>query len=216
MKVEIWSDIMCPFCYIGKRHFEHALNKFDNKTRIEIIWKSFQLDPSIPSEFLEKVNVYEYLSKRKGISIEHSIKIHDRVIDMAKNTGLDYHFEKAVVANSFKAHRMIQMANTKGLGDEAEERLFRAYFTEGKDFGNENILVELGKNIGLSEEDVNNSLSDEHFAEAVNHDVEEAGRLGINAVPFFVFNRRYAVSGAQPSEVFSETLSKSFGEWSEF
>ncbi len=213
MKVEIWSDIMCPFCYIGKRHFEAALREFPGREHIEIVWKSFQLDPSIPQEMPEAQNVYRYLAERKGISYEQSAQMHENVVRMAKNAGLDYHFDKAVVANSFRAHRMIQLAKTKGLGDQAEERLFSAYFTEGKNFGSPAVLSELGRDIGLSEADVQEALSNEKYADLVRADLEEAQEIGINGVPFFVFDRKYAISGAQPVAVFLQALERSFGEW---
>lgn len=213
MKVEVWSDIMCPFCYIGKRHYEAALKQFADSNRIEIEWKSFQLDPSIPKNPENKNNVYKYLADRKGMSEAQSRKMHEQVVAMAKQAGLNYNFDKAVVANSFDAHRMIQLAKTKGLGDAAEERLFRAYFMEGMDFGDAATLVKIGQEIGLQAADIEAALVSEEYAKKVNADVAEAAQLGIQGVPFFVFNRKYAVSGAQPIEAFLQTLQKSFAEW---
>jgi protein disulfide-isomerase len=213
MKVEVWSDIMCPFCYIGKRNYESALSKFENRDNIEIEWRSFQLDPTIPKNSPVKVNVYKYLADKKGISYEQSAKMHEQVIQMAKNAGLDYRFDKAIVANSFDAHRMIQLAKEKGLGDASEERLFRAYFTEGKDFGDHETLVSLGKEIGLPAEEIKSALVSDVYAEKVEQDIREAAEIGIQGVPFFVFDRKYAVSGAQPPEHFLQALNQSFGEW---
>ena len=213
MKVEIWSDIMCPFCYIGKRHFEQALEQFPNNNQIEITWKSFQLDPSIPQHLPTKTNVYQYLAERKGISYDQSVKMHERVVEMAKAAGLQYNFDKAIVANSFSAHRLIQLAKTKGLGDAAEERLFLAYFTQGKDFGDPAVLTELGQDIGLSAAEVNEALTNDQYALDVKHDIREAEEIGVTGVPFFVFDRKYAVSGAQPSSVFQQVLERSFAEW---
>jgi protein disulfide-isomerase len=213
MKVEVWSDIMCPFCYIGKRHYEAAIQQFADSNRIEIEWKSFQLDPSIPKNPENKNNVYKYLADRKGMSEAQSRKMHDNVVEMAKQAGLNYNFDKAVIANSFDAHKMIQLAKTKGLGDEAEERLFRAYFIEGMDFGDAATLVKIGQEIGLQANDIEAALVSEELAKKVNADVAEAAQLGIQGVPFFVFNRKYAVSGAQPTEAFLQTLEKSFAEW---
>lgn len=204
IKVEIWSDIMCPFCYIGKRHFEAALNNFPDKENVEIEWKSFQLDPSIPESTAE--NIYEYLAKRKGFSVETSIKMHENVTKMAEAAGLHYHFDKAKVANSYKAHRLIQLAKTKGLGDVIEERFFLAYFTEGKDFGNEDVLKDLGKEIGLSLEEMNDALTNEEFSKRIRQDIAEGQQLGLTGVPFFVFNRKYGVSGAQPAAHFTDVL----------
>ena len=138
MKIEVWSDIMCPFCYIGKRHLEAALSAFPNE-QFEIEWKSFQLDPSIVPQ--PDKNVYEYLAERKGMSVEESEQMHAGVVARAAEVGLDYHFEKAVISNSFTAHRLIQLAKTKGLGDAMEETFFKAYFTEGRDLNNPARLV---------------------------------------------------------------------------
>lgn len=213
MKVEVWSDIMCPFCYIGKRHYEAALDKFEGRDNVEVEWHSYQLDPSIPKNFPSKENVYQYLADKKGISYEQSAKMHERVIEMAKNAGLDYRFDKAIVANSFDAHRLIQLAKTKGLGDAAEERLFRAYFTEGKDFGDHATLTGIGKEIGLSEAEIKSALVNDEYAEKVEQDIREASDIGVQGVPFFVFDRKYAVSGAQPPEYFLQALNQSFDEW---
>jgi len=215
MKVEVWSDIMCPFCYIGKRNFESALKQFDGRDRVEIEWHSFQLDPTIPKKIELKDNVYQYLAKNKGIPYDQSVKMHERVVDMANQAGLDYRFEKAIVANSFDAHRLIQLAKTKGLGDEAEEKLFHAYFTEGRDFGDHETLIAIGREIGLKKEEIRYALTSGEFAAKVEKDIEEAGEIGIRGVPFFIFDRKYAVSGAQPPEYFLQALKQSFGEWKE-
>ncbi|SFC87676.1 protein disulfide-isomerase [Flexibacter flexilis DSM 6793] len=211
MKVEIWSDIMCPFCYIGKRNYEAAISQFAGKDQVEVVWKSFQLDPTIQPA--PDKNVYQYLAERKGMSYAESVKMHERVIAMAQSVGLEYNFDKAVIANSFDAHRLIQLAKTKGLGDAAEEKLFKAYFTEGQDFGNHEVLLTLGKAIGLTETKINEALSSDFYAYQVKQDIQEAAQIGVNGVPFFVFDRKYAVSGAQPSQVFLEVLQKSFGDW---
>ena len=213
MKVEIWSDIMCPFCYIGKRHYEAAIHQFADSNNIELEWHSFQLDPDIPAKMEKPVNVYAYLAERKGMSYEQSEKMHGNVVQMAHSAGLTYNFDKAVVANSFDAHRMIQMAKSKGLGDAAEERLFSAYFTEGKNFGDPDVLVELGKDIGLTADEVRTALRDHTYADKVKQDIQEAQKIGVRGVPFFVFDRKYAVSGAQPAESFLEVLKKSYSEW---
>lgn len=212
MKIEIWSDIMCPFCYIGKRNFEAAFEKFADKNNVSVEWKSFQLDPTIPED-KSQGNVYAYLAKRLGGTEDQVRERTNGILEMAKSVGLEFNYDIAVVANSFRAHRMIQLAKSKGLGDAAEERLFSAYFTEGKDFGNAETLVELGKEIGLSEADVKDALANNEFADKVKQDISEAQSLGVTGVPFFVFNRKYAVSGAQPVAAFTQTLEKSFSDW---
>ena len=213
MKVEVWSDIMCPFCYIGKRNYEAALEQFVDRNNVEIEWHSFQLDPTIPAHNEKKASVYQYLADRKGISYEQSVKMHERIIQTAKAAGLTYHLDKAIVANSYDAHKMIQLAKTKGLGDAAEERLFLAYFTEGADMGDPEQLLKLGKEIGLTESDILGALDSDEYAYMVKQDIQEAQSIGVTGVPFFVFNRKYAVSGAQPPQIFLQTLEQSFKEW---
>lgn len=211
MKVEIWSDVMCPFCYIGKRKFEAALNRFPDTAQLQIEWKSFQLDPGITAG-AEK-DLYGYLARRKGISYEQARQMHNQVMAMARGVGLQYDFDKAIVANSYDAHRMIQLAKQHGLGDAAEEQLFRAYFTEGKDFGDHQVLLQLAKQIGLDPQRVRELLASDELGDKVKADIAEAEQIGVNGVPFFVFDRKYAVSGAQDPDVFLQTLQRSFAEW---
>ena len=211
MKIEIWSDVMCPFCYIGKRNFEKALTQFAEKEKIEIVWKSFQLDASVPDIATESYE--EYLVKRKGLSAEQVKGMLQNVTQMAREAGLDYHFDRSVIVNSLKAHRLIQFAKTRNLGDEAEERLFHAFFTEGKSIADIDTLTQLGVEIGLDATELQAAFTDEQYAYQVNQDIQEARQIGVNGVPFFVFNRKYAISGAQPPQAFLETLRKSFDEW---
>lgn len=213
MKVEVWSDIVCPFCYIGKRNYEAALEQFADSKDVEIEWHSFQLDPTISAHTENKSNVYQYLADRKGISYEESVRMHQAVIQTAKAAGLTYNLDKAIVANSYDAHKMIQLAKTKGLGDEAEERLFLAYFTEGVDVGDPPQLLKLGKEIGLESEEITAAIESDEYAYKVKQDIQEAQSIGVTGVPFFVFNRKYAISGAQPSSLFLQTLEQSFKEW---
>jgi protein disulfide-isomerase len=207
MKIEIWSDIMCPFCYIGKRHFELALKELDFEDELEIEWKSFQLDPSIP-KMENPVNAYQYLADAKGISVEESKTMHDNVVASAKRVGLSYNFDKAIVANSFDAHRLIQFAKTVDKGDLAEEALFQAYFTDGIDMADLDSLKSIGLKIGLTESELNRALHSDEYSYDVSQDIQEAQNLGLRGVPFFVIDRKYGISGAQPVEIFVETLKK--------
>lgn len=211
MKVEIWSDIMCPFCYIGKRKFEAALAKFEGAKDIEIEWRSFQLDPSIQDGHGK--NVYEYLAERKGIPLEQAIQMNEQVSHSALQVGLEYQMDKAVVANSFDAHRVIQLAKRKGLGDAMEERLFKAYFMEGKDFSDHEVLTQLGGEVGLDEREIKDIFASNAYMHEVSQDINEAQMLGVRGVPFFVLDRKYAVSGAQSSDTFLDALQKSHAEW---
>ena len=211
MKVEIWSDVMCPFCYIGKRRFEEALEKSAYKNEIEIEWKSFQLNPDMVTD--PSINISQYLADIKGWSLEQAKEMNAHVTGMAAEAGLTYNFDKAVVANSFKAHRFTHLAKKHGLGDAAEEQLFKAYFTDGKNTDNINTLIELGNAIGLDAAEVKQTLEGDAFAEEVRYDIYESQQLGIRGVPFFVLDRKYGVSGAQAVPVFEETIEKAFTEW---
>lgn len=211
MKIEIWSDVMCPFCYIGKRNFEMALADFPDKDKIEVEWKSFQLDPQMPDKPLE--SYVDYLVKNKGMSKEQVVTMLENVTNSAKQVGLDYNLNQSKLVNTAKAHQLIQFAKTKGLGDEIEEKLFSAFFTEGKNIADTETLIELGNAIGLEKEAIESALNDEQYKDLMNKDIQEARAIGVTGVPFFVFNRKYAVSGAQPPQAFLETLKKSFGEW---
>ena len=211
MKVEIWSDVMCPFCYIGKRKFENALERFPKKDRIEIEWKSFQLNPAMKAEPGKSIN--DYLAEVKGWTPEYAEEVNNHVTKIASEVGLEYNMDQAVVANSFDAHRFVQFAKTKGKGDDAEEQLFKAYFTDGKNTADHETLVNLGEQIGLDASEIRELLSSNKFAEAVGKDIYEAQQVGARGVPFFVMDRKYAVSGAQQPETFFGALEKSFGEW---
>lgn len=208
IKVEIWSDVMCPFCYIGKRNFENALDSFEGKENVEVEWKSFQLAPTIPHDLDYKGDIYQYLAEKKGWSYDQSVQMHKQVVDMAAGVGLDYNFKKARPANSLKAHLVIQLAKSKGLGDEMEEVLFKAYFTEGRDFGDVNELLNLGMSIGLDESDIRDALQSQSLVDKVNGEIQEGQQLGLTGVPFFVIDRKYGVSGAQPTTAFSQVLER--------
>jgi predicted DsbA family dithiol-disulfide isomerase len=211
MKVEIWSDVMCPFCYIGKRRFENALQQLPFRDEIEIEWKSFQLDPAMQHE--PGKSIHQYLAERKGFSVQKAKELNDQVTGMAAAEGLTYDFDKAIVANSFDAHRFSHLAAKHGKGDAAEESLFKAYFSEGKNIADNETLIQLGIDIGLEGSEVKQALEGDAYTQEVQQDIAAATTLGIRGVPFFVIDRKYAVSGAQSTEVFLQALDKSFTEW---
>lgn len=212
MKIEIWSDIICPFCYIGKRKFETALAQFNDKEQVQIEWKSFQLMPGLTTEPNKSLD--EVLAEKKGLSLEEARQMNGHASQLAKDAGLTYHMDKVIPANTLKAHQLIHFAKKQGKQMEAEEILFKSYFTDGKNIDDLETLLTLGEEIGLEAESLKVELQENRFADEVQADIFEAQQLGVNGVPFFVFNRKYAVSGAQPSQVFLETLDKSFQEWS--
>lgn len=211
MKVEVWSDVMCPFCYIGKRKFEQALAQFAEKDKIQLVWRSYQLDPTI-SDSTEK-DYRKHLQQKKGWGDQQAKDILDNVTQMAADVGLEYHFEKALVANTFKAHRFAHYAHQYKLQEAAEEALFIAHFVEGKDISDNEALADMGQKMGLDKEDVLRFLTTEEMTEAVKNDITEAEQIGVSGVPFFVFDRKYAISGAQDEAVFLNTLSQSYAEW---
>lgn len=211
MQINIWSDIRCPFCYIGKHKFDKALEKFEHKDKVRVTWHSFELDPTIKTDPTQTES--EYLAKTKGMSVEQLDQMLGGAKQMGKEMGLNLNFDKIKLANSFNAHRLIQLAKTKELDNEIEEALFKAHFEDGKSIDDKMVLKEVGKSVGLREEDIDRMLFTDEFKKEVEQDVQDAAKIGVRGVPFFVFNNRYAVSGAQPTEAFLEVLQKS---WEEF
>lgn len=211
MLVEVWSDVMCPFCYIGKRKFEAALAASGHSGNIRLVWKSFQLDPGIQAS--DNKDYAGFLQRKKGFSEAQTKGMLEQVSNMARSEGLDFHFEKAVVANSFDAHRLSQLARQEGVQDAVEEALFRAHFTEGKDISDKETLKAIGTACGLDATAIETMLHSTAFTEAVAEDIDEASQIGVGGVPFFVFNRKYAISGAQDTKVFSNTIDKACTEW---
>ena len=212
MKVDIWSDIRCPFCYVGKKKFEKALEQFPDSEKIEVQWHSFQLDPNLVSH--PDTNPYEYFSKAKGIPLAQAKAMHEHAKNAGKEAGIEFNFDESKVANSFKGHVLIQLAKKKNLANEMEEALFEAQFILAKNIDDEAALLEIGKSVGLTEEEIKDALASDEMAHAVAQDGLMARQLGINAVPFFVFNDKYGVSGAQQPEHFLEVLNQSFEEFS--
>lgn len=206
MQIEIWSDIMCPFCYIGKRRFERALAQFPGRDGVEVTWRSFQLDPGLETD--PSINAATSLAEKKGWTAAQAAQAQQQVAQMAAVEGLHYDFGRLVVANSFDAHRFTHLAKQHGKQSEAEEGLFAAHFTEGKNIDDPQVLEAIGAAIGLDPVAVRATLASDTFAEAVAEDIELARQFGINGVPFFVFDRKYAVSGAQEPSVFLRTLEK--------
>jgi predicted DsbA family dithiol-disulfide isomerase len=210
MKVNIWSDVRCPFCYIGKRKFEKALEKFEHKDQVEVVWKSFELDPNLKTQ--ANTNPYDYFAEIKGMPRQQAADMFGHVTAVAKEVGLHFNLEGSVIANSFNAHRLIQFAKYKGLGDAIEEQLFKMHFIEAKNIDDSEVLMEAGKAIGLNADELNEVLATNAFADEVKLDELAAQQIGVNGVPFFVFDNKYGVSGAQSPDLFLETLEKAWAE----
>lgn len=210
MKVDIWSDVACPWCYIGKRRIEGALAGFEHHDQVEVVWHSYQLDPDAPS--ISKQTVTEVLAKKYGRSLAQAAAMNDRVSGIAAQDGLEYRLEKAQYGNTFDAHRLIHLAATHDLQDKMEERFFKAYFTEGAALGDHETLVKLASEVGIDAEEASTVLASDTYADAVRADILRARRLGIQGVPFFAIDEKYSVSGAQPSEVLKEVLEQAWVE----
>ena len=210
LKVQIWSDIMCPFCYIGKRRIEEALSLFEHKDAVEIEWKSFELDATFIASAED--SLVEHLAEKYRKDIDWAQTMLDNMTQNAKSAGLDFHFKKAVLANSHLAHRLLHLAKKHHLANELEELLFKAYLTEGKDLNNLNTLSEIGIAVGLEAEAVAQVLHSNDYSKEVKQDIQEANTIGVQGVPFFVFDNKYAISGAQPATAFLQTLEKVWEE----
>ncbi len=208
MTVEIWSDVVCPWCYVGKRRFEHALEQFPHRDQVELTWRSFQLDPSAPPERTR--SGAEHLAAKYGMSVEQAEQSNAQMTELAAIEGLDYHLDRTRGGNSFDAHRLIHLAAVHDRQDEMKERLMRAYFTEGEPVGHRETLVRLAAEVGIDEVEARTALEGEAYADNVHADEELAARIGIRGVPYFVLDRRYGVSGAQPSELLLEALEKTW------
>ena len=210
LKVQIWSDIMCPFCYIGKRRIEEALSLFEHKDAVAIEWKSFQLDATFKASADD--NMVDHLAEKYGKEKDWAQGMLDNMTQNAKNAGLDFHFEKAISANSFNAHRLLHLAKKYQLANDLEELLFKAYLTEGKNINDNSTLKELGVSVGLNAVEIDEVLNSDAYGNDVKKDIQNANAIGVQGVPFFVFDNKYAVSGAQPATAFLEILQKAWDE----
>ena len=204
MKVEIWSDVVCPWCYIGKRRFEAALARFEAADTVEVTWRSFQLNPDYPVGSHETHDAY--LAHKLGVTPAQVEQLNERVVALAAAEGLDYHFETYVTVNTFDAHRVTHLAKALGLGLPIHERFLRAPLVEGEVLDDPDTLVRLAADIGVPEAETRRVLASDAYAAEVRADIEEARAIGVNGVPFFVLDRRYGISGAQPAELFLEAL----------
>jgi len=210
--VDVWSDIVCPFCYIGKRNLENALEQSGFKDKVKVVWHSFELAPG--AQIKPNATIYEELGKRKGWSLDQSRQIHMQMQQRAKEFGLKFNFDQTVPANSFKAHRLLHLAKKRGVQNDVKENLLKGYFTDGKNIDDEDYLVETGIEAGLTKEEIHNALQSDAIEKEVREDIGNARKLGIHAVPFFVLNQKYALFGAQPVEVFIKAIGKIKGEMS--
>ncbi len=208
MQVEIWSDVVCPFCYVGKRRFEAALAAFPHRDRVSVTWRSFELDGSAPRTV--EGSLVDRLAAKYGVPRAQAEAMNANVVAMAAGEGLEFRLDDARPGNTFDAHQLLHHAAEHGLQDAMKERLLRAYFTEGRAIGVLDTLVELAVEVGLAEEAVRAALASGAHGDAVRADQRDGARLGIGGVPFFVFDRAFGVSGAQPVEVFGQALEQAW------
>ena len=212
MKIEVWSDIMCPYCYIGKLHYEKALEQFEYKDQIELEWKAFLLNPDLPNKG-KGMPVMDYLHNTVGVSEEDTKKMNEQIAQLAKENGIESNLENAVAANTLDAHRLIKLAATKGVDSKVMQLLSKAYFEEAKDYSDHAILIEIGISAGLDKKEIEKLLASDDYAYEVKQDIQEANNLGFDTVPTFLFNRKHALVGSQPVGAFIKTLQKAYLKW---
>ena len=210
MQVEIWSDVVCPWCYIGMRMFEAALAAFDHRDDVAVTWRSYELDPGAPAR--RDLPMVELLQKKYSMTEEQAVAANDRVTAIAAGVGLEYHLDRAAMGNTFDAHRLIHLAAAHGRGDAMKERLMAGYFTEGAAVGDTATLEQLAADVGLDTDEVRAVLAGDAFADEVRDDERQASALGVSGVPFFVIDRAYGISGAQDPDVILGALERAWAD----
>jgi predicted DsbA family dithiol-disulfide isomerase len=210
MKVEIWSDVVCPWCAIGKRRFEKALAQFAHRDEVEVSWHSFELDASAPRE--REGDLAEHLASKYGVSREQADGMHRQMTETAAADGWEFQFERARGGNTFDAHRLLHLAAERGVQGAVKERLFRGYLEEGERIGDPETLVRLGAEAGLDAGEARAVLASGRYADEVRADERQAQAYGITGVPFFVVDRKYGVAGAQPPEALRQVLDTAWAE----
>lgn len=213
MNIEIWSDIACPWCYIGKRRFERALVSFTHRDEVEVVWRSFELDPTARRSYPE--SHAELLAAKYRVPLDRAKAMDANMTAEARKEGLDFRFDGVKVGNTFDAHRLIHFAATEGKREAMVERLFRAYLTDGEAIGEPDVLVRLAAEVGLDADASREVLDSTAFTSAVRADEERAHSFGITGVPFFAIDERYGVSGAQSPEALLDALRQAWSETAE-
>lgn len=215
MKINIWSDIRCPFCYIAKRKFEEALSQFEHKDEVEVVWKSYELDPELKTD--PSISTLEYLASNKRMPIGQVEQIFSQTKAMGKEVGVDMNMEDSIPANSMNAHRLTHLANSKNseMGNQLTESLFKAHFTDAKNIDDKEVLLALAEEVGLEEKEIQDLLDSDTFAYEVRQDQMEGANIGVKGVPFFVLHKKFAISGAQSVEAFVAVLNKAWHYYKE-
>lgn len=212
LRIDVWSDIACPWCFVGKRRLEHALAEFPHQGEVEVVWRAFELDPAAPKERDPSVSHTERLAKKYGMSVEQARLRTEQLRGTAQREGLAFDFDHIRSGNMFDAHRLVHLGQRKGLQDAVKERFFRAYLEQGQLLSDHGTLLRLAVEAGLPEHEVTDVLASDQFAAEVRADEAEAHELGISGVPCFVLDGRYAVSGAQPAQLLLSALHQAWAE----
>lgn len=213
LRIDIWSDIACPWCYVGKRRLEQALTRFSHRDDVEVVWRAFELDPSAPRVRDPQQSYAERLARKYGTTPVQAQAMIDRMVDTAAGDGLALRFDHIRPGNTFDAHRLLHLAHERGVQDALKERMLRAYLTEGQAIGEPDVLAPLAREVGLDDREVADLLAGDRCAAEVRQDEALARELGISGVPFFVLAGRLGVSGAQPTDVLLGALDRA---WREF
>jgi predicted DsbA family dithiol-disulfide isomerase len=212
LRIDVWSDIACPWCYIGKRHLEQALDKFAHKENVEIVWRAFELDPSAPRVRDSSQTYAERLARKYGTQPQEAQRRIDQMVGVAAKDGLEFRFDHIKPGNTFDAHRLLHLAHERGIQDAVKERMLRAYMTEGQAIGDPAVLLGLAREAGLDEQEARDVLDSDRYTAEVRADEALARELGISGVPFFVLTGRLGISGAQPADVLLGALDRAWAE----
>jgi predicted DsbA family dithiol-disulfide isomerase len=212
LRIDIWSDIACPWCYVGKRRLEQALERFPHRSDVEVVWRAFELDPAAPPVRDTAQSYAERLARKYGTTPSEAQGMIDRMVDTAAQDGLTFRFDRIRPGNTFDAHRLLHLAHERGTQDALKERMLRAYMTEGQAIGDRDVLVALAREAGVDETEARDVLDGDRYAKEVRQDEALARELGISSVPFFVLAGRLGVSGAQPAGVLLAALERAWSE----
>lgn len=212
MKIEVWTDIMCPYCHIGKIHYEKALRQFDHSDEVEIEWKAFQLNPNLPDKG-KGYPVKEYLMNSAGYPESEIENMFVNLRKLADDAGVPFNLPDSVAANTRDAHRLIKLAATKGVDSVVVGKLGKAYFEEAKDYSDWEVILSIGKEAGLEEEEIRQMLESDDFIYDITQDMQEAANLGFDTVPTFLMDRRQAIVGSEPVDLFLKVLKKAHDVW---
>jgi len=212
MKVEVWTDIMCPYCYIGKIHYEKALKQFEHADEVELEWKAFQLNPDLPDKG-DGYPVNEYLTRTAGLSEEKVKNMHEAIKLLADNIDVPFNLPNAIAANTRDAHRLIKLAATKGLDSAVLQRISKAYFEEARDYSDWGLLLTIGIDAGLDESEILAMLNSDDYRYEIKQDIQEMANLGFDTVPTFLMDRKQAIIGSEPVDLFLKVLRKTHADW---